>query len=68
LAWLRLSKSLTVEKRSTDDVESKTNAADDKHELWMIHHYGYISRGKVHNQDTTHIGEKPIVLWIVGIC
>lgn len=33
-----------MKKRSADDVESKTNAADDKHKLRMIHAYGCISK------------------------
>jgi hypothetical protein len=33
-----------VKERSTDDVESKTNAADDKHKLRVIHVYGCVSK------------------------
>lgn len=33
-----------MKKRSADDVESKTNATDDKHELRMIDVYGCISK------------------------
>lgn len=33
-----------MKERSADDVESETGAADDKHKLWMIHVYSYISR------------------------
>lgn len=43
MMWPWLLGSPTVKERSTDDVESQTNAADDKHELWMIHAYVYIS-------------------------